>query len=477
MRLLTHESGKIRREAALGLGVAALCQDADACDAASEHEKAARLMFAAMAVRGSAAGIEAQRAWASLKRLEAAGQGSAASRALERRVLNALVIATSGGVEFGTDLHAAMMERMKVLGGNQGEQHDDALEAARQAQGASSHGEAAGSLGEALARESAAPRSKEAMESGFGLGAVAMMAAFHLEGTASYTGEMTDATLREAHGHWGECAAHMARAAGVAPGVAETVMWGFHAGSQGWACRMHRLPDFHPEAAFGVGGERLRKTIEQYEHDAVHPIAKQMGFQTDVFMLGLEPLYLLLWWGDLKAMRDGVTKALHAHKSVLERVKQGAAPADGFGYESVISTFLTNALVTVGDYDGLKAFLAQSMTGEALRDDAVRAGVATYWASSFGGWQSDDGHCYHTFATWLLVQKGLSVLIETNTADSRAALREWLPSAAELLKMCDLEVAWRSNPWSDNHPAILLSRLRGERLGEWAPSSRSRKAC
>ena len=36
-----------------------------------------------------------------------------------------------------------------------------------------------------------------------------------------------------------------------------------------------------------------------------------------------------------------------------------------------------------------------------------------------------------------------------------------------MLRITDLEVAWRSNPWSANHPAILLARLHGERLHAW----------
>ena len=52
-----------------------------------------------------------------------------------------------------------------------------------------------------------------------------------------------------------------------------------------------------------------------------------------------------------------------------------------------------------------------------------RAGVATYWASSFGGWRSDDGHCYSTLETWLLVQRGLAALVGPDTETSRAELR------------------------------------------------------
>ena len=49
-------------------------------------------MYAAIAVRGLAAGTEAQRAWASLRQLEQAGHGTEASRGLEARVANALMV-------------------------------------------------------------------------------------------------------------------------------------------------------------------------------------------------------------------------------------------------------------------------------------------------------------------------------------------------------------------------------------------------
>ena len=55
--------------------------------------------------------------------------------------------------------------------------------------------------------------------------------------------------------------------------------------------------------------------------------------------------------------------------------------------------------------------------------------------------------------------RGLVALLEEKTDESRGALLEWLPSAADLLRITELEVAWRSNPWSSNHPALLLARL------------------
>lgn len=54
MQVLSHENGGIRRQGAVGVGgVGALCAAADVCDAAGEHLKAARLMWAATAVRGA----------------------------------------------------------------------------------------------------------------------------------------------------------------------------------------------------------------------------------------------------------------------------------------------------------------------------------------------------------------------------------------------------------------------------------------
>ena len=92
MKVLTHESATIRKQGAVGIGVEVLQGAAEECDAAGEHLQAAELMFAAVAVRGTAGGAEARRAWASLRQLEEAGQGSEASRALESRVANALFV-------------------------------------------------------------------------------------------------------------------------------------------------------------------------------------------------------------------------------------------------------------------------------------------------------------------------------------------------------------------------------------------------
>ena len=54
-------------------------------------------------------------------------------------------------------------------------------------------------------------------------------------------------------------------------------------------------------------------------------------------MYGLEPLGLLLFFGDLATARTGFAKALHAHKRVLARVRQGAASVDGCVHAPAVS--------------------------------------------------------------------------------------------------------------------------------------------
>ena len=48
----------------------------------------------------------------------------------------------------------------------------------------------------------------------------------------------------------------------------------------------------------------------------------------DTFLFGLEPIALLLWWGNVAAMRAGVAKVLNGHAQILERVRRGASSAE-----------------------------------------------------------------------------------------------------------------------------------------------------
>ena len=238
MRVLTHNDTEIRKQGALGVGMDALRAAADVCDDAGEHFTAAELMWAACAVRGTAAGAEAQRATASLQKLNEMGRESTASRALERNVLGTLFFVTEGGHTYGSTEHNAVMDRMAALG--------------RRA-----------SVGGVDGKASCAV-SKEAMDAEFQLAAVHWMAAMSLDGTTVYPGKITLEVLMQVDAHQNEAMKHTANAAALAPKAAfETALWGWYHLHAFYWCRRHVLPTFSFEDAFGAGGERLRRTIER----------------------------------------------------------------------------------------------------------------------------------------------------------------------------------------------------------------------
>ena len=67
----------------------------------------------------------------------------------------------------------------------------------------------------------------------------------------------------------------------------------------------------------------------RYDFDKHHDGLKQIGANIDLIAQGVEPLGLLNFFGDLTAARTGIAKVNDAHKRMLERVKEGAASADG----------------------------------------------------------------------------------------------------------------------------------------------------
>ena len=230
MQVLMHEAAIIRKQGALGITVAVLHATADACDAGGARLSAARLMYAAGAVRGSAAGAEMRRAWESLRCLEQEGGGTSQSSELEGVVLNALVIATDGGFAFGTAEHTAVMERMRELG-----------------------------------RRTELEAGENVMQAEGGLGLASMMAAFAVEGLAAYPGPMTHETVLEAHGHWKQAATSLANAAAAAPDAASaSALWSLWTAAGVLMCPRHpRLAEFSAEELCGEGGQQLRRIIEQ----------------------------------------------------------------------------------------------------------------------------------------------------------------------------------------------------------------------
>jgi hypothetical protein len=123
MRVLTHESAVVRKNGAIGIGLDHLRTAADQCDEAGQHLKASELMYAASAGAGNAAGEDLQRAWSSLRQLEAAGAGSSASRALESHILSVLAFAIDGGFPVASAVLTSLIDRIAALRGSYAEGH------------------------------------------------------------------------------------------------------------------------------------------------------------------------------------------------------------------------------------------------------------------------------------------------------------------------------------------------------------------
>lgn len=212
-------------------GEAALRDAADALDAAGEQLEAAQLMWAACSVPHSAAGEEAKRAWASLRQLNDAARDTAASRALERRVLNALMLGTDGRYVFGSAEYEAVLQRSAAL----------------------AH------------RHSAHSGNKmEAVNAKVSLGMVQYVSACNLVGITDYPGPMTREMLAQSDAHCRAAAEHFANAAAMAPDAAvATVLMCFSVMGRMVDPRTQVLPEFSFDADFGEGGARLREIIER----------------------------------------------------------------------------------------------------------------------------------------------------------------------------------------------------------------------
>ena len=131
---------------------------------------------------------------------------------------------------------------------------------------------------------------------------------------------------------------------------------------------------------------------------------------------------------------------------------------------------LPAALMAAGDMATLREFMANSITGALVDDEAMRADVVAsmFDTNPFCTWKTEDGHCHSTMDSFMLIVRGLKALLEEDTDASRTALRAWLPPPAELLRIAEYEVAFRAISYGAQHPSLLCARLGGERLGDWA---------
>ena len=233
MHVLTHSSGVIQGQGAMGIGSTGIWAAAHDCSQTGEHLTAAILMYAAGVPRGKAAGAELRQAWASLQSLESKMRDASAARALEHRVLNALVFATSGGFTFSSVEYAAAVDRLQVL---------------------SDMPRATG--------ETTVPSPRQSDERS--LARLAMLAAYQLEGVSGYQGPMSHESVLQSHKHWLAYAAHGHRAAAAAPDSGTTMVLHCFLSKSISFPRQHTLAEFSLEALMlGEDGSTLRQNIER----------------------------------------------------------------------------------------------------------------------------------------------------------------------------------------------------------------------
>jgi hypothetical protein len=250
MNVFTQKSAVICQQGALGVGVDQLRVAADACDTAGEHLTAAQLWWALAAGVGFAAGSRAlvapvRGAKASLRQLKAAGKESSASRAIERKVLETLAISNNVGIEFGSEEHNEMMNRLKEL-------------ALQEALSGSTKDN--GSFGS----------TKEAFDAKVALMFPHMVTFMGLENIAGYNGPMTLDKVKESYKECVEGMAYGIESAAIAPSplLAEAA-WRFLSCWEIHFIRKHCLPECNMEFAFGKDGAKLRELIERCETNAL----------------------------------------------------------------------------------------------------------------------------------------------------------------------------------------------------------------
>ena len=130
---------------------------------------------------------------------------------------------------------------------------------------------------------------------------------------------------------------------------------------------VHRVPCSFSEHADGPP-RPTHCAPHRYDFATVHPAAKGIGSATDTFMYGQELLGLLLFWGDVAAMRAGAAKVVDAHRRVLARVREGAATARARRVQCVAAggPTLQRSLTISGSYTrGVRAAGARTCAASA----------------------------------------------------------------------------------------------------------------
>ena len=126
----------------------------------------------------------------------------------------------------------------------------------------------------------------------------------------------------------------------------------------------------------------------------------------------------------------------------------------------------------MGELDLLREFCQHSLFAQDDEHGRAVAAHSIAWIESIQP-KTDDGHSYWTSEAYHLGCRCLRALLEEPTDASRAALQEWLPPAAELLRITEHEKYWLASPLGQGHPALLCALLHGARLGEYVHASQT----
>ena len=112
-----------------------------------------------------------------------------------------------------------------------------------------------------------------------------------------------------------------------------------------------------------------------------------------------------------------------------------------YAYETIGAMYVhPGSMILTGDLEALRSFMAHSLVGATIDDEAMRSGVASLFGQTgVYGWRSEEGHCNVDLSTWLLVPRGVASLLEEDTDTNRRALRAWLPPPKDLLRMAKYE--------------------------------------
>lgn len=302
------------------------------------------------------------------------------------------------------------------------------------------------------------------MQAEIGLSMVEAMKSWASEGLSAHA-VPTHSVVVESHGNFREAIRHLHNATAMAPDegarmVCRSLAIFFAVDYPRKLC----VDDCDLDAFFGPGGCWVRDIISSNNFECNHPTAKNLGFKTDMGCTGTLELALLLHYGDLAHVKVGFANSLATLERIDQNIASGEATLDGYTYEIWLAVhLLVNGAYLAGELEVVRSFLQLQCVQELMQPG--NTGLTGFW-SQWGEWET-DGHKHSRRGSWVLILRSMAATLDEDTETSRAALREWLPSADELLHIAQFEDAFRTHAYGQMHPALLCASLHGERLGDW----------